>query len=147
MVTTDALKLLYKKLGGSADVDNITAISDMVDLIEDVAGEGGGGASGLVVTVSADTTTVPTTFTLDKNYTEISAAINSGISPVFVKEVNEEGFTGITKLMLMSTGEIENMFMVVLLEPYGITETFELLVRNITFMSDSATGVLTSVSE
>lgn len=108
---------------------------------------GGGGASGLVVNVSADTTTVPTTFTLDKNYTEISAAINSGISPVFVKEVNEDGFTGITKLMLMSTGEGENMFIVVLIEPYGITETFELLVRNITFMSDSATGVLTSVSE
>lgn len=118
---------------------------DQVD--ELIAGGGGGGASGLLVTISADTTTVPTTFTLDKNYTEISAAINSGISPVFVKEVNEEGFTGITKLMLMSTGEIENMFMVVLLEPYGITETFELLVRNITFMSDSATGVLTSVSE
>lgn len=43
MVTTEALKLLYRKLGGTADVEDITAISEMVDLIEDVAGSGGGG--------------------------------------------------------------------------------------------------------
>jgi hypothetical protein len=42
MVTLEALKLLYAKLGGTDDIENITAISDMVDLIEDVAESGGG---------------------------------------------------------------------------------------------------------
>ena len=42
MVILEALKLLYKKLGGTADTEDITASSDMIDLIEDVAGGGGG---------------------------------------------------------------------------------------------------------
>lgn len=86
MVTTDALKLLYKKLGGTADVENITAISDMVDLIEDVAGEGGGGASGLVVNVIRDLTAVPPSIYLDKTYTEITTALLNGIHPVVLTD-------------------------------------------------------------
>ena len=76
MVTVDALKLLYKKLGGTADVEDITAISDMVDLIEDVAGGGGGGASGLVVRIlwTEDTPI------LDKTYAEIAECLDNGIN-------------------------------------------------------------------
>lgn len=87
MVTTDALKLLYKKLGGMADVDNVTAISDMVDLIEDVAGGGGGGASGMVVSVSGS----PKSMALDKSYNELKTVLDNGIMPVFNMHMEEEG--------------------------------------------------------
>ncbi len=86
MVTTEALKLLYKKLGGTADVDNITAISDMIDLIEDVAG-GGGGASGLLVSVSGS----PKSMALDKSYNELKTVLDNGIMPVFNMHMAEEG--------------------------------------------------------
>lgn len=87
MVTTEALKLLYKKLGGTADVDNITAISDMVDLIEDVAG-GGGGASGLVVTISPVEGSETDEYSLDKTYADIKNCLDNGIIPVF-KETHD----------------------------------------------------------
>lgn len=83
MVTTDALKLLYSKLGGTADVSEVTAISEMVDLIEDVAGSGGGGASGLLVTITGDEDNA---LTLDKSYNDLRASLESGIMPVFMRD-------------------------------------------------------------
>lgn len=84
MVTTEALKLLYKKLGGSADVEHITSTSTMIDLIEDVAGGGGGGASGLVVHELEDVDSGD--YYLDKNYAEIETAVNNG-QPVMVYSI------------------------------------------------------------
>lgn len=133
MVTTDALKLLYKKLGGTADVDNITAISDMVDLIEDVAGGGGGGASGLVVNVTVDSQT----YTLDKNYTEIMSVVNNGITPVF--RMSSEGTY--QYFLFGASAEVEYEGQTV----YGVS-LFKLKSLNqwavIQFLSDSATGTL-----
>lgn len=106
MVTTDALKLLYKKLGGTADVDDITAISDMVDLIEDVAGGGGGGASGLVVSVSGS----PKNMALDKSYNEIKTVLDNGIMPVFKMHMEAEQSTMDMYnfvLLGLATGEFE----------------------------------------
>lgn len=89
MVTTEALKLLYKKLGGAADVDNITAISDMVDLIEDVAG-GGSGASGLLIHyVDPPGAEMPY---LDKTYAEITQCLENGIRPVILYENDSEHY-------------------------------------------------------
>lgn len=124
MVTTDALKLLYKKLGGTADVDNITAISDMVDLIEDVAGGGGGGASGLVVNIIRDLTAVPPTISLDKNYTEITTALLSGIHPVVLTEA-------------------EGSYDVETIVGFSDAEGYSVSTANDTFTSESADGVLT----
>ena len=118
MVTTDALKLLYKKLGGTADVDDITAISDMVDLIEDVAGGGGGGASGLVVNV--------VDVTLDKTYSDIKTAIESGIFPVVLKGDGDGGYE-VYAIKTFSEGGGE----------YYVELPFALYVAN------SPTGVLT----
>lgn len=125
MVTTEALKLLYKKLGGTADVESITSISDMVDLIEDVAGGGGGGASGLVVNLVRDETVMPPSTYLDKNYTEITTAILTGIHPVVLKG---------------GEGEYE----VELIMGFSEADGYSVLLSNdYLFASDSATGVLT----
>ena len=42
MTVNDALKMLYEKMGGTADVSGVTTSSEMIDYIEDVAGGGGG---------------------------------------------------------------------------------------------------------
>lgn len=134
MVTTEALKLLYKKLGGSADVEHITAISDMVDLIEDVAGGGGGGASGLVVNITADDTTL----TLDKTYTEITNSINNGTMPVFIQDY--EGGLKEVSTKVAVYGVMEGTYLI------G-TITFNVDAGqwvNTTYMSDSADGVLST---
>lgn len=89
MVTVEALKLLYRKLGGSADIDKVTAISEMVDLIEDVAGSGGGGAGGLVVNVTK-VEGQENQYTIDKNYTEIKTAVEAGITPMFIKSSSDD---------------------------------------------------------
>lgn len=50
MTVNDALKMLYEKMGGTADVSGVTTSSEMIDYIEDVAGSGGsGGAGGVYV--------------------------------------------------------------------------------------------------
>lgn len=134
MVTTEALKLLYKKLGGSADVENITAISDMVDLIEDVAGGGGGGASGLVINVHTDD---GLTFTLDKNYSEISSAIENGSVPM-VLIVSPNGATTLGWLYSYR-GENEGGYSVF------ITVVDNGSLSPLNFHSNSATGVLTAI--
>lgn len=125
MVTTDALKLLYKKLGGTADVDNITAISDMVDLIEDVAGAGGGGASALVVHATMGATSA----TLDKNYKEITEAMDSGVFAYVVARRDDAMCTYYTIYNAQFDAEDSD---------YIIT-----LSDDSTFHADSETGVLT----
>lgn len=126
MVTTDALKLLYKKLGGTADVDNITAISDMVDLIEDVAGGGGGGASGLVVHETVDLEQMKVS--LDKNYNEIKTALLNGSYVVIIKD-GSEGEEDYYNINMIDSIFCETDF-------YCVT------VHNDEFISDSATGEL-----
>ena len=136
MVTTEALKLLYRKLGGSADVESITSISDMVDLIEDVAGSGGGGgASGLVALVTWDDSGFAT---LDKSYTEIVAAIESGVQPVVYDraEYTSKGTDFVehnvyTLLSCMDAGNAE--YHVSIWQNQNVYD----------FKSDTATGVLT----
>ena len=139
MVTTEALKLLYKKLGGSADVESITSISDMVDLIEDVAG-GGGGASGLVVNVTFESDFA----TLDKNYSEISTALDNGAILTFASHFSQGGgemgsTTGTSYFALSAifenTTQNSTMYIVSLYELSGGAK--------IDFTSDSETGELT----
>lgn len=140
MVTTEALKLLYKKLGGTADVESITSISDMVDLIEDVAGGGGGGgASGLKVTVTVDSTGGTPVYTLDKNYTEIMAVVNNGITPIF--QMSSEG--SYRYLLFGGSAEVEyegqTIYVIALYVPNRSTVDGLVVIQ---FMSDSATGTL-----
>lgn len=125
MVTTDALKLLYKKLGGTADVESITAISDMVDLIEDVAGGGGGGASALVVHATMGATSA----TLDKNYKEITEAMDSGVFVYVVARRDDSMCTYYTIYGAQFDAEDSD---------YSIT-----LSDDTPFHADSETGVLT----
>ena len=131
MVTTDALKLLYKKLGGTADVESITSISDMVDLIEDVAG-GGGGASGLVVHGIAEGDTKY----LDKTYAEITDSIKNGIMPVFIMNmgVGQDNYP-----FMVTSAEAEGIYGIGLLNYSVVTGDWTPL----TFMANSADGVLT----
>lgn len=130
MVTVDALKLLYKKLGGTADVDNITAISDMVDLIEDVAG-GGGGASGLVVYELAEDVTG--NFYLDKNYNEIKAAVDNG-QPVMIYSVSDESVNAYRVDI--------NHVSYILYDAENQTTPYTVSAGEYTYGSDSATGRL-----
>lgn len=122
------------------------------DEVDALIAESGGGASGLVVNVIADTTTVPTTFTLDKNYQEISAAIASGITPVFqmVETMVEEGMDITAKTMFflwgIGDGEVEGspMYTVHLMEPKGFNlQNYYITYNDMQFISTSATGVLT----
>lgn len=142
MVTTDALKLLYKKLGGSADVDNITAISDMVDLIEDVAGEGGGGASGLVVTVTYtyDDSSQTEFWSLDKNYTEILTVVNNGLTPIFVEELDggNVGYHTLVESFVSENPETGDTTYGIILHAYYTTGVLTVLA----FSSTSLTGEL-----
>lgn len=131
MVTTDALKLLYKKLGETADVDNITAISDMVDLIEDVAGGGGGGGASGIFVIHATGTAYE--LTLDKNYDEINTAINSGLLPVIVHSF-EDNVSLIYIVYIYYDTEDENT-------PYKIDASSS--PSAYIFASDSATGTMT----
>lgn len=133
MVTVDALKLLYKKLGGTADIDNITAISDMVDLIEDVAG--GGGASGMVVHVIGEEDEQY----LDKTYAEIMGSIENGIMPVFsVTEGTGEGEVGYA--VMPTSYEAGGIYGVRLLTYSSNNASW----TPIDFMATSADGVLTT---
>ena len=90
------------------------------------AGSGGGGGGGLLVTVTVGTGNA----TLDKNYTEITTAIQNGINPVFIMEVG-----GVLKFpVLTSMEEDEGEFYGVALEILGDTAEYS---------SESPTGVLT----
>lgn len=140
MVTTEALKLLYKKLGGTADVDNITAISDMVDLIEDVAGGGGGGgASGLVVNISQIIGTA--NYKLDKNYTEITDSLDNGINPVFRLYNAEQALTELVTLSIIGSATMGDSTQYLLLLIGTSSQTMY------QFVSDSPTGELIGSSQ
>ena len=134
MVTVEALKLLYKKLGGSADVTQITAISDMVDLIEDVANSGGGGGGGgMTVTVTWDGENAA----LDKNYTEIMESLNAGIAPVLLS--NYEGM--MYSYVLVAAYNETDSYSVVLGMLNGNSSGVEIIPFE--FTASSATGTLT----
>ena len=138
MVTTDALKLLYKKLGGTSDVDNITAISDMVDLIEDVAGGGGGGASGLVVRIlwTEDTPI------LDKTYAEIAACLDNGINPVLKSVSDEDNPMTDLSYSIYAYGQHEGKYIIAM---HSIVAGYDVpypALEDEVFTSDTADGVL-----
>lgn len=139
MVTVDALKLLYKKLGGTANVDNITAISDMVDLIEDVAGGGGGGASGMVVNISQIMGT--DNYKLDKNYTEITDSLDNGINPVFRLYNIDQTTTELITLLVIGSATVEDSTQYLLLLTGISSQTMY------QFTSDSPTGELIGISQ
>lgn len=139
MVTVDALKLLYKKLGGTADVEDITAISDMVDLIEDVAGGGGGGASGLVVRIlwTEDTPI------LDKTYAEIAECLDNGINPVVVSVDDEDSTMTDMSYSIFGYGQSDGKYMVEMQSvEAGYEVPYPALIQEY-FISETADGVLT----
>ena len=128
MVTTEALKLLYTKLGGTEDVESVTAISEMVDLIEDVAGQGGGSSlpevtsddNGDVLTVvegewakaepatelpTASASNVGQTLTVNKSYTKGAVIVpEQTVTLVAVEDGDPEAECSNANLSLFTVG-------------------------------------------
>ena len=78
MTVNDALKMLYEKMGGTADVSGVTTSSEMIDYIEDVAGSGGGGGSVEDFSITATWDVEAERYYLDKTWKEIKDAFVAG---------------------------------------------------------------------
>lgn len=77
MTILDALKGLYAKLGGQKSADNIQTISEALEDITAVAGEGGGGGGG-VFTIELSWDEGTNAAVMNKTAQEIVDAANSG---------------------------------------------------------------------
>lgn len=90
--TVEELKSLYVKMGGSIeDVADLQTDAELIDKIEDIY-EAGGGTTPFEINVTEDE---EYNVTLDKTYTEIETAYNSGARLVVnLTRANDGAFDG-----------------------------------------------------
>ena len=87
----DALKKIYKTLGGTDDVAGLSTVYQVLEKITEVA-EGGGGESGLMI---ATYVPVDSRINLNKSFNEVAAIMASGAVPYIVIDNSISGYINI----------------------------------------------------
>ena len=99
---------------------------------------GGGGIFKVTVTEEEDPQTGSTIYTLDKNYTEITTALNNGMLPIFIETFAEGDIYGFNISYLNACG-FSGQYIVTIQAPGSANDR--------TFVASEPTGVLHTQAE
>ncbi len=123
-------------------MENLTPETRLEYYLDKIAAGGGssGGGGIFKVTVTGEEDQYGNTiYTLDKNYTEITTALNNGMLPIFIETETEGDFYQCTINYLQAYG-FSSQYCVQIRTPSTITP-------DLTFFASESTGVLRTQTE